>query len=90
MKNAIAARRKPTERQLQILRLKANGYTFKEIAKMPHIQVSVHGAQAALWRVYRKYGVNSDIHAVAVALKLGDITFDDIVVPLPGARKETP
>jgi DNA-binding NarL/FixJ family response regulator len=58
-----------TERELEILRLVAGGFTNKEIGEQ--IFLSVDTVKSHLENVYRKLGVSDRAHAVAVALRSG-------------------
>jgi len=58
-----------TERELDVLRLVAAGFSNKEIAV--HLYVGVSTVKTHLDDVYRKLGVSDRAHAVAVALRTG-------------------
>lgn len=68
-----------TKRERQVLILKANGNTSQRIATWLGITRDTVGSHLA--SIYRKYGVSSDCHAVAVGTVLGDITIRDIIIP---------
>jgi DNA-binding CsgD family transcriptional regulator len=83
----VPARPLLTDAQLDVLRLVANGNGRTATARLLHIGLgTVHNRLTA---AYRALGVHHEAHAVAVALRLGLIRLDDIVVPssagTPGA-----
>lgn len=77
-----------TDRQREILVLKANGYTCREIGRMIKPPLSTHSVHGALFQIYRKYGASNDVNAVAVAIALGDIGIDEVEVPTGRGRRE--
>lgn len=68
-----------TPRERRILVLKANGYMDQQAADKTG--VSVRTVTKALERVYRKLGVHGAVHAVAVAIAIGEIGIHEITIP---------
>jgi DNA-binding NarL/FixJ family response regulator len=58
-----------SERECEVLRLVAKGYTFAEIAGL--LAISAHSVMTYVKRIYRKLQVNSKTEAVYEARKLG-------------------
>ncbi len=58
-----------TQRELDCLKLTANGYTSEEIAVI--LGLSVHTANQYLTKVTLKLNALNRVHAVAKALRLG-------------------
>lgn len=76
-----------TVRQVEILRLVANGNSNREIARWLWIEPC--SVQTVLRNAYRALGVDDRAHAVAVALRLGLIPLDAVTVPEAlGAHRE--
>lgn len=63
-----------TERELQVLRLVAKGFSYGEIAGL--LNLSVHTVTTHIKQIYRKLAVRSRGEAVYEALQLGLIQFD--------------
>ena len=63
-----------TERELQVLRLVAKGFSYGEIAGL--LNLSVHTVTTHIKQIYRKLAVRSRGEAVYEALQLGLIHFD--------------
>lgn len=61
--------RRPTDRQIEILQLKARGLTDPAIAE--HLGISVHTAKAHLRNLYESIGAKTGPHAVALAYDHG-------------------
>ncbi|MFI2620463.1 LuxR C-terminal-related transcriptional regulator [Streptomyces sp. NPDC018584] len=70
-----------TRRQVGILRLAANGNTNRAIARW--LGISEETVKSQLKAVYPKLRVSDRTQAVAVALRVGLLTVDDIDLP-PG------
>ncbi|MEU0181811.1 LuxR C-terminal-related transcriptional regulator [Streptomyces sp. NPDC006207] len=68
-----------TRRQLEVLRLAANGNTAAEIAGW--LGVTADTINGTLRHAYRNLGVNDRAHAVAVACRVGLLRPGDIVLP---------
>jgi DNA-binding CsgD family transcriptional regulator len=68
-----------TRRQVEVLRLAANGNTSAEIANW--LGVSADTVNGTLRHVYRALGVGDRAHAVAVALRVGLLRPGDVTVP---------
>lgn len=68
-----------TARQLETLRLVANGNTAADIARW--LWVSPETVNSSLRRTYRALGVDDRAHAVAVAMRLGLLQDEDVTVP---------
>ncbi len=64
-----------TERELQVLRLVAKGFSYGEIAGL--LNLSVHTVTTHIKQIYRKLAVRSRGEAVYEALQLGLIQFDE-------------
>lgn len=58
-----------SERECEVLRLVAKGYTFPEVARL--LEISAHSVMTYVKRSYRKLHVNSKTEAVYEARKLG-------------------
>lgn len=67
-----------TERELQVLNLLANGYSNKEISS--RLNISVHTTKAHLESIYEKFSIENRLQAVIIAIKLGIIDTDEILV----------
>lgn len=67
--------------QLAALRLAANGMTSRQIAV--RLRTTERGIHLRLTAATNSLGANSRTHAVAVALRLGLLDLDDIVLPEP-------
>jgi DNA-binding CsgD family transcriptional regulator len=78
---APAPARVLTRRQLEVLRLAANGNTSAEIGQ--RLFVTRDTVNGVLRYAYRALGVTDRAHAVAVALRLGLIGLDEIRLPEP-------
>ena len=65
-----------TRRELEMLRLAANGNTSDAIAR--HLGISTNTVNGALYRVYRKLGARDRANAVAIALVRGVLLPSDI------------
>jgi DNA-binding CsgD family transcriptional regulator len=65
----------------RILALKAGGYTCEQIGEHPQVHLSRSGVESALLRIYRRFGARNDVQAVTIALRLNEITFDNIEFP---------
>jgi DNA-binding CsgD family transcriptional regulator len=74
-----APRAAVTRRELQFLRLAANGNTNAQIAAWSGVSAST--VNTLLRKVYRKLGVSDRAQAVAVALRLELIRLDEITLP---------
>jgi two-component system, NarL family, response regulator LiaR len=72
----LDARQMPTARELEILRLAANGMSNKDIALK--LNVSVRTIKSYLAVIFAKLGVGSRTEAVIAGLKAGLLTLDDI------------
>lgn len=72
----------PAERT--VLTLRANGHTVESIAAQGRIAQGT--VQAHLRNVGRKLGTVGSVQAVAVALKLGEISLGDVLVPMVEER----
>lgn len=70
-----------TDRQRDILILKAGGYTCTEIGQHETICLSKHGVHASLYRSYKSLGARNDVQATVIALALNIFTLDDIEMP---------
>lgn len=70
-----------TRRQVEILRLAANGNTNRAIAGW--LRISEETVKSQLRAIYPKLRVSDRTQAVAVALRVGLLTVDDIDLP-PG------
>lgn len=68
-----------TRRQLDILRLIANGHTTTATARRLGISYNTVTSQVA--SIHRKLRVSDRAQAVAVALRLGLLDMDDVTVP---------
>jgi DNA-binding CsgD family transcriptional regulator len=76
---AQAPRTSVTQRQLQMLRLAANGKTNQSIARA--LGITEDGVKSQMRSTLRKLRVSDRAQAVAVALRLGLLKLDDIEVP---------
>jgi DNA-binding NarL/FixJ family response regulator len=61
--------REPSERELLLLSLAAEGWTFQRIGR--RCGMSTAAATQALYRFRRRVGVSSTAHLVAVAFRQG-------------------
>ncbi|MER6092521.1 response regulator transcription factor [Streptomyces bluensis] len=68
-----------TRRQVEILRLAANGNTNQAIARF--LGVSLETIKSQLRAIYPKLRVSDRTQAVAVAIRVGLLTVDDIALP---------
>lgn len=68
-----------TSRQAQILRLAANGNTNAAIAR--HLGISEETVKSQLRAVYPKLRVKDRTQAVAVALLVGVLSLEDVLMP---------
>jgi DNA-binding CsgD family transcriptional regulator len=84
-RNPAVPRYPVTRRELQFLRLAANGHTNRAIARQ--LGVSPDTVNSLLAKTYRKLGVADRTHASTVALRLGLLLLDEITLP---ARLEQP
>jgi DNA-binding NarL/FixJ family response regulator len=75
-----------TERQLEVLRLVANGNSNRDVARWLWIEPC--SVQTLLKHAYRALGVDDRAHAVAVALRLGLLRLDEVTVPAALAASE--
>lgn len=87
----IEPRSAVTRRQVEILRLAANGNTNQAIARW--LGISVETVKSQLRAVYPKLRVSDRTQAVAVALRVGLLTVEDIDLPRglrgrPGYRSD--
>lgn len=73
------ARRRVTAREVAALRLAANGATNQAIAHA--LGISKQAVLSRMQSAFRKLRVNDRTQAVAVALRLGLLSLDDVVVP---------
>lgn len=69
----------PTQRQLEVLLMRANGMTNAEIAA--DLKIRPDSVSVILTRYCRKVGASNTTHAVAVAVAIGDIGVHQIVIP---------
>ncbi|MFC1861446.1 response regulator transcription factor [Chloroflexota bacterium] len=65
-----------TEREVGVLKLMAKGFSNKDIAAALHI--SSRTVQGHMSQILHKLGVSSRTKALAMALKEGWVTLDDI------------
>ncbi len=77
-----------TRRQLEVLRLAANGNTAAEIAGW--LGVTADTINGTLRHAYRNLGVNDRAHAGAVAWRVGLLRPGDIVLPEALRARLTP
>jgi len=68
-----------TARQVQILRLAANGNTNRAISRA--LGIGEESVKTQMQKILRKLRAGDRTQAVAVALRLGVLRFDDIDVP---------
>lgn len=68
-----------TPRQRQVLLLAANGHTNKSIGRQ--LGIYEHTVKSLMKSVLRGLHVEDRAQATAVALRLGILTLDDIVLP---------
>ncbi|MFG2540623.1 LuxR C-terminal-related transcriptional regulator [Streptomyces sp. NPDC048511] len=68
-----------TAREIAVLRLAANGSTNQAIAST--LGISKEAVLSRMQSAFRKLRVNDRTQAVAVALRLGLLSLDDVVVP---------
>lgn len=68
--------REPTRREHEIITWVARGYTQKQIASIVH--VTQRTVQAHLTNAYKKIGAQCATHAVALLLRDGILSADDI------------
>jgi DNA-binding NarL/FixJ family response regulator len=73
------ARTSVTERQLQVLRLAANGKTNHAIGRA--LGISEEAVKTHMQKMLRKLRASDRTQAVAVALRLGLLKLDEIEVP---------
>jgi len=73
------ARTYVTAREIAVLRLAANGATSQAIATV--LGISKEGVLSRMQSAFRKLRVGDRTQAVAVALRLGLLSLDDVVVP---------
>jgi DNA-binding CsgD family transcriptional regulator len=73
-----------TRRQREVLALAANGNTSAAIGR--RLGISPDTVNTILGAAYRTLGAHDRAHAVALALRLGDLTLEQIRIP--HARKE--
>lgn len=65
-----------TQRELEILRFVANGYSNQDIALK--IGISLRGVKGILTATYIKLGANSRTEAISIALKSGILSLGDL------------
>jgi DNA-binding NarL/FixJ family response regulator len=65
-----------SKKEREVLVMKANGLTNRQIAREKNVRSDA--VSAMLTKVYKRLGADNGIHAVATALKLGIITFDEV------------
>ncbi|MDQ0842435.1 helix-turn-helix transcriptional regulator [Streptomyces sp. V1I6] len=70
-----------TRRQREVLLLAANGNTNARIAAW--LGVTPHSVAETLTVAYRRIGASDRAQAVAIALRLGLLALDDVVLPGP-------
>ncbi|MCX4697027.1 helix-turn-helix transcriptional regulator [Streptomyces sp. NBC_01373] len=68
-----------TRRQREVLALAANGNTNQQIARWLHI--SRDTVNNILGNAYRTLGAHDRAHAVAIALAVGELGVQQIIVP---------
>ncbi|WP_218924148.1 response regulator transcription factor [Streptomyces sp. sk226] len=68
-----------TARELDVLRLAANGATNQNIAH--HLGIGTEAVASRMQSAFRKLRVGDRAQAVAVALRLGLLDLSDVVVP---------
>lgn len=68
-----------TAREIAVLRLAANGATSQAMANV--LGISKQGVLSRMQSAFRKLRVSDRTQAVAVALRLGLLSLDDVVVP---------
>lgn len=68
-----------TAREVDVLRLAANGATNKAIGSA--LGIGPEAVSSRMQSVFRKLRVVDRTQAVAVALRLGLLSFDDVAVP---------
>jgi len=68
-----------TAREIAVLRLAANGATSQSMANA--LGISKEGVLSRMQSAFRKLRVSDRTQAVAVALRLGLLSMDDVVVP---------
>jgi DNA-binding NarL/FixJ family response regulator len=73
---SLDPRQMPSARELEILKLAANGLSNKDIALK--LNVSVRTVKGYLADVFSKLGVGSRTEAVMTGLRIGLLTMDDI------------
>jgi DNA-binding CsgD family transcriptional regulator len=73
-----------TERERETLRLAANGHTNRSIAR--EMGLTEDTVKTRMVKLRRKLRAQDRAHAVAVALVLGVLSVDDVLVP-PGANR---
>ncbi len=73
------ARTYVTARELDVLRLAANGATNQNIAH--HLGIGTEAVASRMQSAFRKLRVGDRAQAVAVALRLGLLDLSDVVVP---------
>ncbi|WP_030757726.1 response regulator transcription factor [Streptomyces sp. NRRL F-5135] len=68
-----------TRREIEALRLVANGHTNRAIGG--HLGVGVEAVNSLMQSAFRKLRVHDRAQAVAVALRLGILSLEDVTVP---------
>jgi DNA-binding NarL/FixJ family response regulator len=68
---------RPTERELQVLKLAAKGLSNREIGE--NLFISVRTVQVHLTNLFSKIGVGSRTEAVLYGLRQGWLTLDDTI-----------
>jgi DNA-binding NarL/FixJ family response regulator len=68
-----------TGRQVQVLRLAANGNTNRAIGSV--LGIAEESVKSQMQLIFRKLRVNDRAQAVAVALRLEVLSLEDVVVP---------
>jgi DNA-binding NarL/FixJ family response regulator len=68
-----------TGRQVQVLRLAANGNTNRAIGSA--LGIAEESVKSQMQLIFKKLRVNDRAQAVAVALRLGVLSLEDVIVP---------
>jgi DNA-binding NarL/FixJ family response regulator len=66
-----------TSKELQILKLIANGLSNKEISLK--LGLNLPNTKSRLTTIFRKLGVSSRTEAICICLKVGILTYNDIL-----------
>lgn len=67
-----------TDRQLQVLKMFAEGYSYQDIAE--ELQVSPSSIQGARTAIVEKLAAANITHAVVKAIKLGVLNIEDLSI----------